>query len=147
MSDPASSHPWLRGPTSRLLDVRNPHFWLTQALVLLTIAAIYFTDGTTEVGATLPSSLRIAAVALTMIPVLYAALIFGMESAILTALWVVALAAPILVMGKPRDLAGVAEPAILVAVLTIGTVLASTPSAARDSARKRSRPASPCCTR
>ena len=136
MSDPASSHPWLRGPTSRLLDVRNPHFWLTQALVLLSIAAIYFTDGTTEAGGTLPSSLRIAAVALTMIPVLYAALIFGMESAILTALWVVALAAPILVMGKPRDLAGVAEPAILVAVLTIGTVLALRVDAERG-ARQR----------
>ena len=122
MSESASSRSSRRGPTPRLLDFRSPHFWITQALVLLTIGAIYLSDASAARGAGYPGSLRLGAVALTMIPVLYAALMFGMEPAILTALWVVALATPMLVLGRPADLTGLVEPAILVVVLTIGTV-------------------------
>lgn len=139
MSESAPRRPFARGPTQRLLDLRKPHFWLTQALVLLSIAAIYMTDtGVSHFirGGQLPGGLRLAAVALTVTPVLYAALTFGMEAAILTALWVVALAGPMLVLGGPSNLDRVVEPAILVTVLAIGTILALRVDAERG-ARQR----------
>ena len=139
MIEPPARGTSARGPTSRLLDFRNPHFWVTQLLVLLAIAAIYATDGDSpagEPGLRLPGGLRLTAVALTMLPVLYAAATFGLESAILTALWVVALASPILAMGRPSTLAGIVEPIILVVVLTIGTVLALRVDAERGARRR-----------
>jgi len=128
-----------RGPTQRLLDLRRPHFWFTQALVLIAVGAIYLTQASVSdpvPGIRLPGGLRIAAVVLTVIPVLYAALMFGMEAAVLTVLWIVALAGPMLVMGGPRSIDRVVEPAILLVVLAIGTVLALRVDAERG-ARER----------
>ncbi|MGE3857740.1 MAG: sensor histidine kinase [Dehalococcoidia bacterium] len=139
MSEAAARRSPTRGPTHRLLDLRRPHFWITQALVLVAVGAIYLTESSvTEAvpGLRLPGGLRVAAVALTVIPVMYAALRFGMEAAVLTALWVVALAGPMLVMGGPGSLDRIVEPAILLVVLAIGTVLALRVDAERG-ARER----------
>ena len=123
-----------RGPTQRLLHLRSPHFWITQALVLLTVIAISVTGGLVSdgPGTGLRGGLRIAAVALTAVPILYAVLMFSTEAAILTALWVVALAGPALMLGGPGSLGRFVEPSILLAALAIGTVLALRVDAERD---------------
>ena len=136
MSDAAGGRASQHGPTRRLLDVRNPHFWVTQAMVLVTVAAIYLTESGPASTASFAGRLRIGALALTVLPVLYAAFIFGIESAVLTALWIVALAAPILVMGRPANVSSIAEPVLLLTVVTIGTVLALRVDAERG-ARER----------
>lgn len=123
----------VRGPAQRLLHLRSPHFWITQALVLITVGAIYLT-GSLQAGGT-AGGLRVAAVALTALPVLYAARMFSSEAAALTALWVVALAGPTLVLGDPGT-GQFAEPAVLVTALAVGTVLAMRVDAERG-ARER----------
>ena len=62
-----------RGTRPRLLSLRSGHFWLTQALVLLTVVAIYVTeapgiDTTDPDAARFLAGLHIAAVTFSFVP-------------------------------------------------------------------------------
>jgi signal transduction histidine kinase len=83
----------LIGPVQRLPQrLKDPRFWRVQLLVLVATVPHYVIE---TVGFTEPfETLHGLAITLYIIPLLYAALNFGWEGAILTALWTAALTSP-----------------------------------------------------
>src|SRR6266540_2781792 len=87
------AHRFLRQFRARL---RDPRFWITQALVMAITAAHTTLEATRHLGV-LPD-LALLPVSTYFIPVVYAALNFGVEGAVPTALWSALLTVPNLIL-------------------------------------------------
>ncbi len=91
---------WLAGARPHPAPVRRREFWVTQLLVIVVIAIVYGTHLAAQHleprGGTIGTLAEIhdGVSALAIIPIVYAALTFGMEGAILTSLWIAFLLAP-----------------------------------------------------
>ncbi len=75
--------------------LREPRFWQVQLLVVVATAPHYIVESSGEVFPTLESwQLNSLAISLYILPLLYAALNYSWEGAVLTALWAAALTSP-----------------------------------------------------
>ena len=77
----------------RRIRLHDPAFWRTQALVLIAVTIVYGFDLLVH-GDGIAGGMHDIPVMIFIAPVLYAALVFGLEGALLTSLWCAILTAP-----------------------------------------------------
>lgn len=114
----------------------NSSFWLLQVVVLaLTLIRIVLTV-TLPLDTTSPT-LELSTVAIFLIPVVYAALVYGFAGALFTAAWVTLLAIPRLVMyAHNRDAVGMWAELMQVLVLDVIAILVGHRVSAERTARQ-----------
>lgn len=91
----------------RRIRLRDPAFWWTQALVIASVGIVYGFDIAFHHDG-LAGGLHDIPIIFIIVPVLYAALAFGLEGAILTSLWCAILVTPhsIIVAGEDYEWLG-----------------------------------------
>ncbi len=105
--------------------LREPRFWQVQALVLLATAPHYAIESSGEAFPTLESwQLNSLAISLYILPLLYAALNYSWEGAVLTALWAAALTSPSLWYWDRSSSHWITEMGQLLVVLPVGLLVA-----------------------
>ncbi len=105
--------------------LREPQFWQVQALVLLATAPHYAIESSGEAFPTLESwQLNSPAISLYIVPLLYAALNYSWEGAVLTALWATALTSPSLWYWDRSGTHWATEMGQLLVVLPVGLLVA-----------------------
>ncbi len=105
--------------------LREPQFWQVQALVLLATAPHYAIETSGEAFPTLESwQLNSLAISLYILPLLYAALNYSWEGAVLTALWAATLTSPSLWYWDRSASHWITEMAQLFVVLPVGLLVA-----------------------
>ncbi|MCH7511165.1 MAG: sensor histidine kinase [Chloroflexi bacterium] len=102
------------------MRLRDRRFWLIQ--LMLTAITAFHIAGEASTLAEHYGSMRHFPVMLYVIPVVYAALWFGIEGGLLTSLWSLVLSAPNITLWHKGELEG--EIGLLALVFTIGLVLA-----------------------
>ncbi len=102
--------------------VRNLHFWLIQAVIAATTALHYGLEASSDWGDV--SSIHHIPVTFYLIAVLYAGIQFRLEGGILTALWVVILTTPSLIIWHRHSSMWIGEVAQLFVSLAVGAVVA-----------------------
>ena len=119
----AARWPGLTGPIRRFPQrLRDRRFWHIQALVLIATAPHYVIE---TLGYTNPfETLHGLAITLYIIPLLYAALNFGWEGAILTALWGVGVTSPSIWLWHRSELHWFTELGQLAVTLPVGILVA-----------------------
>jgi signal transduction histidine kinase len=119
----AARWPDIWGPIRRFPDrLKERQFWQVQLLVLAATLPHYVIEAS---GHTEPSeTVHSLAISLYIIPLLYAALNFGWEGAILTALWAAALTSPSMWVWHRSGLHWLAEIGQLAITLPVGILVA-----------------------
>lgn len=91
---------WLAAARPHATPVRRREFWITQALVIAVATTLYVShefaeplEARDDLIGTL-ATVHDGISALSIVPIVYAAITFGMEGAILTSLWIAFLLAP-----------------------------------------------------
>lgn len=111
----------LRPQSSRLRDRR---FWNTQALMMIAVAAIYGFDLLSPSGGGAGSGLHDIPVMFLLAPVLYAALVFGLEGALQTAAFAAALTLPHVLTADREEFEWLGDVGTLLVVALTGAMLA-----------------------
>ncbi|MDP4013056.1 MAG: GAF domain-containing sensor histidine kinase [Candidatus Nanopelagicales bacterium] len=120
--DPAQAPGFLWAVSERAnrggVPVRDPRFWVTQALVLAIVTGhLFFERVQVLVG---ESELYLLSVSVILIPVVYAALSFGLRGALPTTLWALALSMPEIILHQWTTRVGIlAEFGIVLAIAVI----------------------------
>ena len=104
---------------------RERRFWYVQALVVLATAPHYAIESSGELFPTLENwQLNSLAISLYILPLLYAALNYSWEGAVLTALWAAILTSPSLWFWERSETHWVTEIGQLMVVLPVGILVA-----------------------
>ncbi len=104
--------------------IREPRFWHVQALVVLATAPHYFIESSEQFAAFEGWQLNSLAISLYILPLLYAALNYSWEGALLTGLWAAALTSPSIWFWDRSASHYLTEIGQLVVVLPVGLLVA-----------------------
>jgi K+-sensing histidine kinase KdpD len=114
---------------------RDRQFWWTQGLVAAAAVAVYGFDGLIERDL-LVGGLHDIPVMLFLVPVLYAALAYGREGAVLTALWSAVIVAPHSWLVSHEQYEWLGDLGTMLTVMVAGMFLAVRTEAEREARRR-----------
>lgn len=122
-------------PLASRPPIRDPRFWVLQALVLALVAGHFAVDVVSSETTAVPAGIPVA---LLLVPVSYAALRFGLVGSVATAAWATVLWLPDLLLPDDRGHAGndVIELALVIAVAVFVGRHIDTERKERDRARR-----------
>jgi signal transduction histidine kinase len=143
MTSPASGAPAIRATARRSLTgvrprrtrLREREFWITQGLVAVAVAVVYGYDAFLR-GNLLAGGLHDIPVIVVLAPVIYAALSFGLEGAILTSLWCALLVAPHSIFIGREDYEWLGDTGMLGVITVTGAFLAFRVEREREARRR-----------